>query len=136
MADSRPVERPSARPLSPHLQIYKPMLSMMMSIAHRASGIALYFGTILVVWWFAAAAHSDGYFEVVQSVYASWVGRLVLFGFTWALFHHAIGGIRHFIWDLGRGFKLPTVENMARINLVGGLALAVLLWLAAYGVKP
>lgn len=132
MADSRPV----VRPLSPHLQIYRPMLTMMMSIMHRITGVALYFGTILVVWWFAAAAHSDSYFAFVQSVFSHWLGRLVMFGFTWALLHHAIGGIRHFIWDLGRGFKLPTVENMARINLVGGFVLTILLWALAYGVKP
>ena len=131
MADSRPV----SRPLSPHLQVYRPMLTMMMSIAHRITGVALYFGSILIVWWFASAAHSDGYFALVQSFFSHWFGRLLMFGFTWALFHHAIGGIRHFIWDLGRGFKLTTVENMARLNLVGGLALTILLWVIAYGVK-
>lgn len=130
MADSRPV----ARPLSPHLQVYKPMLTMMMSIAHRITGVALYFGSILVVWWFASAAHSDAYFDLVQSFFGHWFGRLLMFGFTWALFHHAIGGIRHFIWDLGKGFKLTTVENMARFNLVGGLVLTILLWVVAYGV--
>ena len=130
MADSRPV----SRPLSPHLQIYKPMLTMTMSIAHRISGVALYFGSILVVWWFASAAHSDSYFDLVQSFFGHWFGRLLMFGFTWAMFHHAIGGIRHFIWDLGKGFKLTTVENMARINLVGGFLLAVLLFVIAYGV--
>ena len=93
---------------------------MMMSIAHRISGVALYFGSILIVWWFASAAHSDSYFDLVQSFFGHWFGRLLMFGFTWAMFHHAIGGIRHFIWDLGKGFNLITVENMARINLVGG----------------
>jgi succinate dehydrogenase / fumarate reductase, cytochrome b subunit len=131
MSDSRPV----SRPLSPHLQIYKPMLTMMMSIMHRITGVVLYFGSILVVWWFASAAHSDSYFNLVQSFFSHWFGRLLMFGFTWALLHHAIGGIRHFIWDLGRGFDLPKVENMARINLIGGFALTILLWVVAYGVK-
>ena len=130
MADSRPV----SRPLSPHLQVYRLMLTMLMSIAHRISGVALYFGSILIVWWFASAAHSDSYFDLVQSFFGHWFGRLLMFGFTWALFHHAIGGIRHFIWDLGKGFNLTTVENMARINLVGGLVLTILLWVIAYGV--
>lgn len=111
------------------------MLTMMMSIMHRITGVALYFGSILIVWWFASAAQSDSYFSFVQSFFSHWFGRLLMFGFTWALLHHTIGGIRHFIWDLGRGFKLPTVENMARINLVGGLLLTVLLWVLAYGVK-
>jgi succinate dehydrogenase / fumarate reductase cytochrome b subunit len=122
------------RPLSPHLQIYKPMLSMMMSIMHRITGIALYFGSILIVWWLAAAAHSDGYFDLVQSFFGHWFGRLILFGFTWALIHHALGGIRHFIWDLGQGFKLPVVEWMVRANLIGSFVLTVLLWVIAYGV--
>lgn len=124
------------RPLSPHLQIYRPMLSMMMSITHRVTGVALYAGTVLVVWWLVAAAVSDDYFNMAQAFFAHWFGRLVLFGFTWALIHHMIGGIRHFIWDLGRGFRLPTVEWMVRANLIGGIALTLLLWLLAYGVKP
>jgi succinate dehydrogenase / fumarate reductase cytochrome b subunit len=80
MADSRPVERP----LSPHLQIYRPMLTMMMSIMHRVTGVVLYAGTILVVWWLVAAAVSDDYFNMVQAFFAPWFGRLVLFGFTLA----------------------------------------------------
>ncbi len=125
----------AGRPLSPHLQIYKPMLSMMMSITHRITGVALYFGSILIVWWFAAAATSDGYFELVQGFFGHWFGRLILFGFTWALIHHAIGGFRHFIWDLGKGFDLKTVEWMVKANLVGSILLTILLWIVAYGVK-
>ena len=132
MADSRQ----QARPLSPHLQIYRPMLSMMMSITHRITGVTLYFGTILVVWWLAAAAHSDGYFNLVQAFFSHWFGRFILFGFTWALIHHALGGIRHFIWDMGRGFKLPTVEWMVRVNLIGSIVLTLLVWTIAYGVRP
>jgi len=124
-----------ARPLSPHLMIYKPMLTMMMSITHRITGVALYGGTLLVVWWLAAAAHSDAYFAVVQGFFGHWFGKLILFGFTWALVHHALGGIRHFIWDMGRGFKLPTVEWMVRANVIGSILITVLLWLIAYGVK-
>jgi succinate dehydrogenase / fumarate reductase, cytochrome b subunit len=132
MADSRPV----SRPLSPHLQIYRPMLTMMMSIMHRITGVALFFGSILFVWWLSAAAHSDAYFAFVQSFFASWFGRLVLFGFTWALIHHMLGGLRHFLWDVGKGFELKTVENLARLNLIGSIVLTVLLWIIAYGVKP
>jgi succinate dehydrogenase / fumarate reductase cytochrome b subunit len=131
MADSRP----QARPLSPHLQIYKPMLSMMMSITHRLTGVALYAGIILFVWWLSAAAHSDGYFALVNGFFGHWFGRLILFGFTWALIHHALGGIRHFIWDTGRGFALPKVEWLVRANLIGSVVLTLLLWTIAYGVK-
>lgn len=131
MADSRP----QARPLSPHLQIYRPMLSMMMSITHRITGVALYFGIILFVWWLSAAAYSDRYFDLVNGVFSHWLGRLVMFGFTWALIHHALGGLRHFLWDTGRGFELATVEWLVRANLMGSIVLTVLLWLVAYGVK-
>jgi succinate dehydrogenase / fumarate reductase, cytochrome b subunit len=131
MADSRPV----TRPLSPHLQIYKLMLSMMMSIMHRITGVALYFGSILLVWWLSAAAYSDLYFALVQSAFSHWLGRLVLFGFTWALIHHALGGLRHFVWDVGRGFDLKKVEWMVRANLVGSIVLTVLLWAIAYGAR-
>jgi succinate dehydrogenase / fumarate reductase, cytochrome b subunit len=129
MANKKPV----ARPLSPHLQIYTPMLTMMMSIMHRITGIALYFGIVLLVWWLTAAAASDSYFDLVQAFFFHWFGRLVLFGFTWALLHHALGGLRHFIWDTGRGFDLKLVEWLARANLVGGLVLTILLWVIGYG---
>jgi succinate dehydrogenase / fumarate reductase, cytochrome b subunit len=125
-----------SRPLSPHLQIYKPMLSMMMSIMHRITGAALFFGIVLLVWWLAAAAWSDPAFDVVQAFFNHWFGRLVLFGFTWALIHHMLGGIRHLIWDTGKGFELRTVELLVRANLVGSIVLTVLLWIVGYGVKP
>jgi succinate dehydrogenase / fumarate reductase, cytochrome b subunit len=123
------------RPLSPHLQIYRPMLSMMMSIAHRITGVGLAFGMILLVWWFAAAATSDDYFMLVNGFFAHWFGRLVLFGFTWALLHHLLGGLRHFLWDMGRGFALNKVEWLARANLAGSIILTLLIWIIGYGVR-
>lgn len=131
MADSKA----SQRPLSPHLQIYRPMLTMMMSIFHRITGIALYAGVLLLVWWLIAASQSDAYFDLVNGFFAGWLGRLIMFGFSWALIHHALGGVRHLIWDTGRGFELPTVEWMARANLLGSIALTVLLWMVGYGVR-
>ncbi len=127
---------PSKRPLSPHLQVYRPMLSMTMSIVHRITGVALFFGTILLVWWLTAAAISDDYFNLVQSFWGHWFGRLMLFGFTWALIHHSLGGLRHFIWDTGKGFELATVETLVRANLIGSIALTLLLWIIGYGVMP
>ncbi|MFT3673178.1 succinate dehydrogenase, cytochrome b556 subunit [Aestuariivirga sp.] len=134
MAETKQAAR-AQRPLSPHLQIYRPMLSMTMSITHRITGVALYAGSLLLVWWFAAAAQSDAYFDLVQAFFAHWFGRLILFGFTWALIHHALGGLRHFVWDMGKGFKLTSVEWMVRANLVGSIVLTLLLWAVAYGVK-
>ena len=124
------------RPLSPHLQIYKPMLTMMMSIAHRITGAGLYFGVILLVWWFSAAAISDQYFALVQGFFAHWFGRLVLLGFTWALIHHMLGGLKHLLWDTGRGFDLKTVEWLARGSLIGSIGLTLLIWFIGYGARP
>lgn len=136
MTQETKVAQKVQRPLSPHLQVYAPMLSMMMSITHRITGAALFFGTILLVWWLSAAAYSDAYFDFVQSVFGSWFGRLVLFGFTWALIHHALGGLRHFIWDMGKGFELTTVEWLVRANVIGSIILTLLLWVIGYGVMP
>jgi succinate dehydrogenase / fumarate reductase cytochrome b subunit len=121
-----------ARPLSPHLQIYRPMLTMMMSIFHRLTGIANYFGMLLLAWWLAAAASGPDYFAYVNGIIASPIGRLILFGLTWSLMHHMLGGIRHFIWDTGRGFALPTVELLARLTIIGSLALTIALWGLGY----
>ena len=128
MADAR---LPADRPLSPHLQIYKPMLTMMMSIIHRLTGMALYFGSLLLAWWLIAAATGPDYFDFVNGLAGTLVGKLVLFGYTWALIHHMFGGIRHFIWDTGRGFELPTVEFMARATIAASLGLTALIWAVA-----
>ncbi len=128
MADAR---SPAGRPLSPHLQIYKPMLTMMMSIIHRMTGAALYFGSLLLAWWLIAAATGPDYFNFVNGLAGTLIGKLVLFGYTWVLIHHMFGGIRHFIWDTGSGFDLPTIEFMARASLVASLGLTVLIWAAA-----
>ena len=127
-------DKSAARPLSPHLQIYRPMLTMMMSIVHRITGLGLYFGIVLLVWWLTAASLSDGYFDLVQGFFGHWFGRLVLFGFTWALIHHALGGLRHLLWDTGRGFDLNLIEWLARANLAGSIVLTLLLWVIGYGV--
>ena len=123
------------RPLSPHLQIYKPMLTMMMSIAHRLSGAALYFGMILLAWWLISAATGPAYFSFVNELFATNIGRLALLGFTWALIHHMLGGIRHLIWDTGSGFGLKTIEIFAWLTLVGSITLTVLIWFLAYWVR-
>src|SRR5436190_6900326 len=127
---------PVERPLSPHLFIYKPTLTMMMSIVHRITGAGLYFGTLLVAWWLLAAASGPNAYAGFGSFMSSFVGRFVLFGYTWALVHHALGGIRHLIWDTGRGFDLKTVEWRARANLAGSVILTLLIWSIGYGVRP
>jgi succinate dehydrogenase / fumarate reductase cytochrome b subunit len=129
-------QKSSARPLSPHLQIYKPMLTTVMSIMHRITGVGLYFGIILLMWWLTAASISDSYFDFAQGFFGHWFGRFLLFGFTWALIHHALGGLRHLLWDTGRGFDLNVVEWLARANLAGSIILTLLLWIIGYGVMP
>ena len=123
------------RPLSPHLQIYKPMLSMTMSIMHRITGVGMVVGVVGLVWWLSAASISDSYFALVQGFFYHWFGRLVLFGITWALLHHMLGGLRHFVWDTGRGFGLMQVEWLVRANLIGSILLTILLWIIAYWVR-
>lgn len=118
----------SGRPLSPHLQVYRPMLTMMMSIFHRITGAALYFGTILLALWLLAVAAGPSSFDTINSFFGSYLGMLILFGYTWALIHHMIGGLRHFVWDLGKGFELDSVELMARMSIIGSLSLTVIIW--------
>jgi len=120
------------RPLSPHLQIYKPILTMVMSILHRITGAALYFGTILLAWWLIAAAAGPSYFDFVNEIYGSILGRLILFGFTWALVHHMLGGLRHFIWDTGRGFELRTIDVLAWGTLIVSITLTLVIWFATF----
>lgn len=116
------------RPRSPHLQIYKMTLTMAMSVIHRATGVALYAGTVLVVWWLASAAMGDTAYAFMQSIFASWFGKIVLIGYTWALFHHMLGGIRHFVWDFGGGFDHRGREGLAWFTLIGGIILTGLVW--------
>ncbi|MGH2340517.1 succinate dehydrogenase, cytochrome b556 subunit [Segnochrobactraceae bacterium EtOH-i3] len=129
------VDLKANRPLSPHLQIYRPMLTMMMSIVHRITGAALYFGTFFLAIWLVAAASGPKAFAVVDGIYSSWFGQLVMFGYTWALLHHMLGGFRHFIWDTGRGFGPEERELLAKATLIGSIALTVLVWVVALIVR-
>lgn len=123
------------RPLSPHLTIYRPPITMTMSIVHRITGGALYFGTLLVVWWLVAAASSETYFDFVNWVFGSWIGRIVLLGYTWALMHHMLGGIRHLIWDTGAALEKYTASKLAWATLAASLALTLLVWIAGYAAR-
>src|ERR1700751_5886174 len=117
------------RPLSPHLQIYKPLLTMMMSIVHRITGGALYVGMLLLVWWLIAAATGPNAYAVVQWFMETVIGRLILFGYTWALIHHMLGGIKHLIWDLGYGFGPVEREWLTVATLGGSVGFTILIWI-------
>ncbi len=109
MADIPVTERGSlaSRPLSPHLSVYRFTLTMAMSIVHRITGVALYAGTLLLAWWLLALSTDAGAYVHVSRIMASIPGQVILFGYTWALFHHMLGGVRHLIWDVGRGLDHP-----------------------------
>ncbi|MGE0054677.1 MAG: succinate dehydrogenase, cytochrome b556 subunit [Hyphomicrobium sp.] len=117
------------RPLSPHLQVYSPLINMVMSGIHRITGAALYVGSLLLCWWLIAAATGPEYFDYVSGIFGSWFGRLVLFGYTWALLHHLIGGLRHFIWDLGYGFDLKTIDKLSWGTVILSVVLTLLIWI-------
>ncbi len=120
------------RPLSPHLQVYKPQLTSVLSILHRMTGVALAVGTLLLVWWLIAAASGADAFNMVQTVIGSWIGRLLLFGWSFALFYHLCNGIRHLFWDMGRGYELPTVAASGWAVVIISIALTGISWVWGY----
>lgn len=122
---------PSSRPLSPHLQVYRLPLLAVLSVVHRATGVALAAGMVLLAWWLGAAAAGPDFFATVQAVLGSWLGRLVLLGFTVSLFYHLANGIRHLLWDVGWGFDLPHAYASGRIVVAATAALTALAWIAA-----
>ena len=129
------VKAPHARPLSPHLTIFRPLITMVMSIVHRITGGALYFGMLFLAWWLVAAASGPDAFDIANAFFGSWLGRLILFGFTWALIHHLLGGIRHLIWDTGVGFEPATARLMAWATIIGSVVLTLLVWVVGYSVR-
>ncbi|CAM5219307.1 succinate dehydrogenase [Bosea thiooxidans] len=127
MAEVKPV----ARPLSPHLQIYRWSWTMAMSVAHRVTGSGLYLGTVLIAAWLVAAASGPAAFGTAQAIAGSFLGRLVLFLYSFSLIHHMLGGLRHFVWDMGKGYEPETRMKMAKFTLVGSVSLTVLVWIVA-----
>lgn len=124
--------KPENRPLSPHLQVYKPQISSVLSILHRMTGVVLGLGVAIVIWFFAAAASTDpDALENFNSVMTSWIGLIVLFGFTLALWYHTLNGIRHLFWDMGYGFELKTMEKSGIAVLAGTVILTVFTWIVA-----
>jgi succinate dehydrogenase / fumarate reductase, cytochrome b subunit len=117
------------RPTSPHLQIYRLTMSMVMSGLHRVTGLALCAGMVMLTWWLLAAAAGQSAYMTFEGFASSWIGKLILFGFSWALLHHLIGGIRYLIWDLGYGLEPAEREWLVRANLIGSIVATVLLWL-------
>jgi succinate dehydrogenase / fumarate reductase, cytochrome b subunit len=120
------------RPLSPHLQVYRLTLTFVMSGFHRITGAVLYFGMLLIAWWLIAAASGPNAYAYFEWFAGSLIGRLVLFGYTWALIHHTLGGVRHLIWDVGRGFEPAEREFLALATIVGSVTLTLVVWVIGY----
>ncbi len=114
------------RPLSPHLTIYRPQLTSMTSILTRITGNALLLGGLLVVAWFLAAATSADAFAVIDGLMTSWLGDIVMTLSLWALWYHALAGVRHLIWDSGRGLDLPVAEKLGWGVIVGSVVLTLI----------
>ena len=121
----------SERPLSPHLQVYRPMYTTVLSIAHRATGIALGVGTLILAWWLIALASGPDAYRAMTTVVGSLPGRVVLLGFTWALFYHLCNGIRHLWWDTGRGYGLDEVTRSGQAAAVASVVLTLIVLIAA-----
>jgi succinate dehydrogenase / fumarate reductase cytochrome b subunit len=121
----------AARPLSPHLSIFRPYINMTMSIFHRITGTVNYVGSALLAAWLISAVMGDEQFNTVNSLLATPPGYVILFGFTWSVMHHMLGGIRHLIWDTIHGFALANVRLLSWGTLFGSLTLTALIWLVA-----
>lgn len=113
------------RPLSPHLQVYRPQLNSITSILTRITGNALLIGSLMIVWWLLAAATSESYFNTANAVMTSWFGDLVMFGSLWALWYHTLAGMRHLIWDNAKMLELDQAEMLGWIVVIGSVLLTV-----------
>jgi succinate dehydrogenase / fumarate reductase, cytochrome b subunit len=123
------------RPLSPHMQIYRWPVTMATSIIHRATGMALSAGTLLVAWWLIAAAMGDAQYDLFSTVARSPLGQLVLFGFVWSLAYHLLNGIRHLAWDVGYGFAVPTATRTGVLVFTLSIFVAIAVFVCAYAAK-
>ena len=121
---------PASRPLSPHLQVYRWQITMVLSISHRATGLALSVGTLLLAWWLVALATGPQAFAVAQGFLGSWLGKLLLLGWTFSLFFHLANGIRHLFWDAGYGFENKTTTATGWAVVLASGALTVIAWIA------
>ncbi len=123
------------RPLSPHLQIYRPQLTSVLSITHRGTGIALVAGTLVLVYWLIAAASGAEAYASAQSLLGSWLGRTLLLAFSFSLFFHLCNGIRHLFWDVGLGFELKTTYASGMAVVIVSVAMTLAAWGLAYFMR-
>ncbi len=124
-----------AKPLSPHLQIYRLPLNAILSITHRMTGVILALGTVLVVAMLIAAASGSQAFGAMYATGAHWLGQVVLFGFTLALYIHMCAGVRHLFWDAGYGYELQTARRSSHAIIMVAIVLTIATWAVAYSVS-
>jgi len=117
------------RPLSPHVQIYKMPFTAILSISHRITGVALAVGTLVLAYWLVSAAYGPEAYGHAQALLGSFLGKLVLFGWTAALFYHMCNGVRHLLWDAGKGFEIAEAYKSGRIVLATAAVLTLLAWI-------
>ena len=121
-----------ARPLSPHLGIYRWQWTMALSILHRITGVALVIGTAAFAWWIIAAAAGGEHYAASQWFWGSWLGRIMLLGWSFCLFYHLLNGIRHLVWDAGGALALGPAKATGVLAFLGAVALTVVAWVVAY----
>ena len=119
------------RPLSPHLQVYRPEWTSVLSIVHRGTGFVISIGAVYVAWWLVAAATGGDYYEDFSWFAGSILGNLIFMGFTFCLFYHLCNGIRHLVWDTGKGLELESAYKSGLMVLGGAAALTAIAWIAA-----
>ena len=132
MSEARTKVRAAARPLAPHLQIYRWPITMGTSILHRITGVGLSFGTLLLAWWLVAASEGPESYAVFEGAAGHWFGRFVLFGFTLALVYHAMNGVRHLLWDSGIGISLKAANRSGLVVYGLTLVTTLVIWVVAY----
>lgn len=132
MSEARTKVRAAARPLAPHLQVYRWPITMGTSILHRITGVGLAFGTLLLAWWLVAASEGPESYAAFEAAAGHWFGRLVLFGFTLALVYHAMNGVRHLLWDAGIGISLDAANRSGLIVYGLTLVTTLVIWIVAY----
>ena len=120
------------RPLSPHLQVYRLPLTALTSISHRITGVALSLGTLLLISWLWAVAYDGEYYALWQSVASHWAAKLVMIGWTFAVFYHLGNGIRHLFWDVGRGFDISNATRSGLMVILFAFAMTFAVWCALF----
>ena len=132
MSSQTPLDQKKKRPLSPHLQVYRPQMTSVMSIINRATGYALAIGTLMVAWWLVAAAVGPEAYEAARIFAGTPLGLFMLFGWSVAIFYHLCNGIRHFLWDMGYLFGLKDAYKAGYLVLLSTVVLTAGVWLCAY----